>query len=128
LIYKVTRGGFASAVFHRCCVNQGPTFGAGHDLCVISNSQTNSNSAFNFPHSYRNTTNQGSVTFTGIKNFETNDIDIIYIIIYFVGLNSVTNILEKNSDNANGTFSLIACIFVSKKGFISQYYCTYSFT
>jgi hypothetical protein len=57
-------------------LNYGPTFGAGHDIYVSSHSQTNKNSSFNFPHSYSDTTRRGSMTFTGNKNFQSNDIEV----------------------------------------------------
>jgi hypothetical protein len=61
-------------------INYGPTFGAGHDLYVSSHSQTNRNSSFNFPHSYNDTTRRGSTTFTGNKNFGTNDIEVYRLV------------------------------------------------
>ncbi len=61
-------------------VNYCPTFGAGHDLYVSSHSQTNRNSSFNFPHSYNDTTKRGAITFTGDKNFQTNDIEVYLLV------------------------------------------------
>ncbi|CAF1085204.1 unnamed protein product [Adineta steineri] len=54
----------------------GPTFGAGHDIYICNNSNINKNSSINFPHSYFDTTNQGSNTFTGNKAFRTRDIEV----------------------------------------------------
>ncbi len=56
--------------------NYGPTFGAGHDMYVSSHSQSNKNSSFNFPHSYNDTSRRGAMTFTGNKNFSTNDMEV----------------------------------------------------
>ncbi|CAM4810501.1 unnamed protein product [Rotaria magnacalcarata] len=54
----------------------GSIFGGGNDLYVCSESQINRKSFFNFPHSYKDTTNRGSATFTGTRNFQTNEIDV----------------------------------------------------
>jgi hypothetical protein len=54
----------------------GPTFGGGYDLYVCDNSQTRTDSFIYFPHSYIDTTNRGSVTFTGSHEFQTNDIEV----------------------------------------------------
>ncbi len=61
-------------------VSYGPTFGAGHDLYISSHSQMNRNSSFNFPHSYNDTTKRGALTFTGDKNFQTNDIEVYRLV------------------------------------------------
>jgi hypothetical protein len=61
-------------------VNYGPTFGAGHDLYISSVSQMNKNSSFNFPHSYNDTTRRGSMTFTGNKTFQTQDIEVYRLV------------------------------------------------
>ena len=47
----------------------GPTFGAGHDIYVSTNSDKNKNNTFNFPHSYVDTTRRGQLTFTGENKF-----------------------------------------------------------
>ncbi|CAF3611772.1 unnamed protein product [Rotaria socialis] len=54
----------------------GPIFGGGNDLYVCSESQISRKSFFNFPHSYKDTTNRGSATFTGTRNFQTNEIEV----------------------------------------------------
>jgi hypothetical protein len=54
----------------------GPTFGGGYDLLVCDNSQTKADSYSNFPYSYMDTTNRGSMTFTGNRNFQTSDIEV----------------------------------------------------
>ncbi|CAF0825844.1 unnamed protein product [Didymodactylos carnosus] len=54
----------------------GPTFGGGSDIKIESDSNKNDNSYINFPHSYTDTTRKGRVTFTGSKNFTTNDIEV----------------------------------------------------
>ncbi|CAF0896507.1 unnamed protein product [Adineta steineri] len=58
----------------------GPTFGAGHDIYICNNSNINKNSSINFPHSYFDTTNQGSNTFTGNKAFRTRDIEVYQLV------------------------------------------------
>lgn len=60
--------------------NGGPTFGGGNDLYVSSDSHNNRKSFFNFPHTYRDTTNRGPTTFTGKKNFQTNEIEVYRLI------------------------------------------------
>jgi hypothetical protein len=61
-------------------VNYGPTFGAGHDLYVSNDSDANKSSSFNFPHSYNDTTKRGALTFTGQKNFQTNDMEVYRLV------------------------------------------------
>ncbi|CAF2068019.1 unnamed protein product [Rotaria magnacalcarata] len=58
-------------------MNCGPIFGAGNDLYCCDDSQISRNSFFHFPHSYDDTTNRGSLTFTGEKHFRTHDIEIL---------------------------------------------------
>ena len=58
----------------------GPIFGSGHDLCVCDNSGTRTDSSFNFPHSYIDTTNRGSITFTGHRKFQINDIEVYCLV------------------------------------------------
>ena len=61
-------------------LNLGPTFGAGHDLSVSNYSQVNQNSSFNFPHTYEDTTEKGSKTFTGNDRFQTSEIEVYRLI------------------------------------------------
>jgi hypothetical protein len=56
--------------------NYGPTFGAGHDIYLANNSNSNSASYIYFPHSYIDTTGQYEKTFAGDKNFSTSDIEV----------------------------------------------------
>jgi hypothetical protein len=70
--YSVVQPKYAICADNNC----GPTFGDGHDLYVCTNSQTETGSYFNFPHSYSDTTKLGVLTFTGNKQFRTNDIEI----------------------------------------------------
>jgi TLD len=59
----------------------GPTFGGGADLHVCNNSQMNGDSYFGFPHSYMDTTNLGTKTFTGNRKFQTSDIEVYRLMI-----------------------------------------------
>ncbi|UJR27909.1 hypothetical protein I4U23_009170 [Adineta vaga] len=52
------------------------TFGGGHDIYVSSNSNEQKQSSIYFPHTYTDTTNRGSLTFTGGKKFQTKDIEV----------------------------------------------------
>jgi hypothetical protein len=63
---------------HSICdiTGSGPTFGYGFDLLVCDNSQTKTGSSISFPHSYIDTTNRASMTFTGNANFQTSDIEV----------------------------------------------------
>jgi hypothetical protein len=58
----------------------GPVFGISGDLLVCDNSQTKPGSIFVFPGSYVDTTNRGSMTFTGNKNFQTSDIEVYRLV------------------------------------------------
>ncbi|CAF4498282.1 unnamed protein product [Rotaria socialis] len=68
----------AYAIFPQICC--GPQFGGGCDLFVGSDSQTKRNSFFGFPHFCNDTSNQGSLTFTGHTKFQTNDIEVYRLI------------------------------------------------
>jgi len=57
----------------------GPTFGLGHDIHIINNSNTNTNSHTN-PHSYHDTTGKGITLFTGSRHFTSWDIEVYTII------------------------------------------------
>jgi gas vesicle protein len=54
----------------------GPTFGGGHDLYVCDNSHMKTGSHADFPSSYIDTTNGGSITFTGSQKFQTSEIEV----------------------------------------------------
>jgi hypothetical protein len=72
--YPIQRSRKANAVYHKH--GYGPTFGAGHDLHVASNSNSNYTSYATFPYAYSDTTGQGSNTFTGHRNFTVADIEV----------------------------------------------------
>jgi hypothetical protein len=54
----------------------GPTFGAGHDLHISSNSNSNNSCSTVFPTTYTDTTGYGNNTFTGNLNFTALDIEV----------------------------------------------------
>lgn len=60
--------------------NNCATFGGGHDICICSGSDKNTNSTIRFPHSYVDTTGRRELTFTGQTNFQTNEIEIYRLI------------------------------------------------
>ncbi len=146
LVYKATRDGFDSDIFHQCCDNQGPTLtvvrssegylfggytalnwdvkggwtvdktaflftltnphnilptqytinlegknaillglGIGPvfgrwDICIYLGDRWEDESFSNFPSNYIDSTRRGYLTFTGSKNFLTNDIEIYRLI------------------------------------------------
>ena len=67
----------SSTVYHNS--GYGPTFGGGHDLYMVANSN-GSNSSVGFPSSYVDTTGRGNATFTGSNSFITTDIEIYNLI------------------------------------------------
>jgi hypothetical protein len=71
--YLVKPGNVGYAAYHNS--GNGPTFGSGHDLYIVSNCHS-SNSSINFPSGYNDTTGKGSATFTGGSNFLTSDIEV----------------------------------------------------
>eukprot|EP00026_Physarum_polycephalum_P011907 Phypoly_transcript_12155.p1 GENE.Phypoly_transcript_12155~~Phypoly_transcript_12155.p1 ORF type:complete len:331 (+),score=42.69 Phypoly_transcript_12155:133-1125(+) len=56
--------------------DNGPTFGAGHDLCIYNNCNLVKSSYFNFPSSYEDTTAYKSNTFTGSTNFIVQEVEV----------------------------------------------------
>jgi len=57
----------------------GPTFGGGHDLNIANNSNVNTTSYTNFPHSYTDTTGKGKGTLTSY-NFQCEEIEVFHVI------------------------------------------------
>jgi hypothetical protein len=54
----------------------GPTFGAGKDIYIASEANTNKHSFFNFPDSYEDTTGLGARTFTGASYFTVAELEV----------------------------------------------------
>ncbi|CAF1226615.1 unnamed protein product [Didymodactylos carnosus] len=63
-----------NAIFHS--FSCGPTFGTGHDLIISNNSNTNRDNYCNFPHTYLDHLGHGTTTFTGLKHFQTLEIEV----------------------------------------------------
>jgi hypothetical protein len=60
-------------------MENGPIFGSGHDIVVVSDSNQNKASSTNFPSSFVDTTGRGQKTFTGDYNFTTNEIEVYLV-------------------------------------------------
>lgn len=56
--------------------NYGATFGAGHDIYLANNSNSNAASYIRFPHSYTDTTGKYNKTFVDDEYFATSDIEV----------------------------------------------------
>lgn len=54
----------------------GLTFGAGHDIYLTNDSNSNGSSYIRFPHSYTDTTGKNENTFTDDQYFTTSDIEV----------------------------------------------------
>ncbi len=57
-----------------CHPNNGPTFGAGHDIAIFPGEGAQSYT--NFPNSYADTLGRGNATFTGARNFTPEDYEV----------------------------------------------------
>jgi len=57
----------------------GPTFGGGHDFNVSNNSNSNTSSYTNFPHSYTDTTGVGRDTLT-TYNFQCEEVEVYKVV------------------------------------------------
>jgi hypothetical protein len=75
--YPINPGNAGNAVYHHS--GYGPTFGSGHDLHLVANSNS-SNSSIGFPNGYIDTTGKGKNTFTGSSSFLTFDIEVFKLI------------------------------------------------
>lgn len=71
--YLIKGGNEGNAIYDH--TSYGPTFGGGHDIYLVNNSNS-SNSSTNFPNSYVDTTGKGNSTFTGSNNFLVSDIEV----------------------------------------------------
>lgn len=72
-----------NSIHHAICFNNDnfcAIFGAAYDICVSSNSNENYQSYTNFPCTYMDSSGKGNNTFTGAKNFRTNEIEIYSVI------------------------------------------------
>jgi hypothetical protein len=72
--YSVPTTNTQHTVYHNA--GYGPTFGAGHDLHVCSNSKSVNSSYSGFPSTFADTTGRGNNTFTGSRTFMTTDIEV----------------------------------------------------
>jgi len=57
----------------------GPTFGGGHDINVANDSNINTTSYTNFPHSYTDSTGVGKGTFT-TYNFQCEEVEVYKVV------------------------------------------------
>jgi uncharacterized FlaG/YvyC family protein len=65
----------ANAIY--CDAQYGPTFGAGHDIYICDNSNSNASSYCGFANTFQDTTLRGNTTFTGCyNNWLVNEIEV----------------------------------------------------
>ena len=58
-----------------CDPNYGPTFGGGHDFCIFEGGD-GARSYTNFSYSYADTLGRGNATFTGARDFTSEDYEV----------------------------------------------------
>jgi hypothetical protein len=75
--YPVNPANASKAVNHTS--SYGPTFGSGHDLYIVNNSNS-SNSSCAFPSGYFDITGKGNATFTGSNSFLVTDIEVFKLV------------------------------------------------
>jgi len=73
---KFVAASTSSAMY--CATTLGPTFGEGHDISLSDNSNNN-NSYIGFPSTYSDSVGHGNKTFTGARNFQTNEVEVFLV-------------------------------------------------
>ena len=80
---KLCYNGGGKAIF--CHANNGPTFGAGHDLFIATHANTNKNSHTNLGNSFKHSSlryesDHSQCYFNGSYNFQVNEIEVFHMI------------------------------------------------